>query len=523
MDILKNTIKINNKQAKCSDKECNKQPSFGYPGQKAIYCKDHKIINMVDLHHTLCKGGNCNIRANYDYLNGKGQYCNKHKLEGMINIYNKICTYENCKRIAIYGIDKKMFCNAHKTDEMKNLKTSYCKENGCNITKPSFGYPGKSGEYCFTHKKEGMVSVTTKKCKFIGCNLQPSYGFLDKIKEYCNKHKFEGMINLSSKNCEFDKCVKKPLFDIPGGNGRFCKSHKLEGMIDVQHNTCIYENCIHRPNYNYPGKKGQYCNKHKLEGMIDLINKTCNIDGCNIRSYYGFPGKTPSKCHTHRENGMIKRPNSKCLKCKNNAIYGINLKALHCEIHKSDNEINLCEAKCKSCNLIMILNKDEKCEFCDPIHFEKIRLSKQKDLMDYLDSVGLYGNSTDKPINNGLCGKERPDRTYEMIDKIIVLECDEYQHKDRNCVCEQTRMINITQSYGGIPVYFIRWNPDNYKSNNKNENIKKRYILLEGVLRNILDNKLELPKALCSALYLYYDGWKCISSEEWEIIQKYDI
>ena len=49
-------------------------------------------------------------------------------------------------------------------------------------------------------------------------------------------------------------------------------------------------------------------------------------------------------------------------------------------------------------------------------------------------------------------------------DKIVIIECDEHQHKKHDCACEQVRMINISQSFGAIPVYFIRWNPDSYKT-----------------------------------------------------------
>lgn len=82
--------------------------------------------------------------------------------------------------------------------------------------------------------------------------------------------------------------------------------------------------------------------------------------------------------------------------------------------------------------------------------------------MSYLDQRELYGMSTDTTVDGGACGLERPDRVFDFNDKIIILECDEDQHKSRPCLCEQTRMVNLGQAFGGIPVYFIRWNPDDY-------------------------------------------------------------
>jgi hypothetical protein len=143
--------------------------------------------------------------------------------------------------------------------------------------------------------------------------------------------------------------------------------------------------------------------------------------------------------------------------------------------------------------------------------------------MDYLDARDLKGDSTDITIDNGICGKERPDRVYDFNNKIVIIECDEHQHRDRQCLCEQTRMINIGQSFGGLPVYFIRWNPDDYspENNKKNpEQLAKRHKLVSDLIRDIKNNKHELPKALTAAIYLYYDGWNSLADAEWQVLIK---
>ena len=168
-----------------------------------------------------------------------------------------------------------------------------------------------------------------------------------------------------------------------------------------------------------------------------------------------------------------------------------------------------------------ILGDDNNCENCNPKSFITSQLAKQNALMDYLDSRGLVGHSTDKIIEGGICGKERPDRIYDFGDKIVILECDEHQHNDRICACEQTRMVNIGQSFGGTPVYFLRWNPDIYSPANKRnrpEEIKKRYKLVGDIITDIKQNKIAIPTALVSSLYLYYDGWSSLVDEEWKII-----
>ena len=145
--------------------------------------------------------------------------------------------------------------------------------------------------------------------------------------------------------------------------------------------------------------------------------------------------------------------------------------------------------------------------------------------MKYLDDNNLTGISTDRIINNGECGKERPDRVFDLNDKIVILECDENQHNSRRYECENIRMINIAQSFGGIPVYFIRWNPDKYIPAEKYDiqPLTKRYEILKDYLLNIFSNKIIIPYALLSVYYMFYDNWHNTLQEKWKIIIPYEI
>jgi hypothetical protein len=98
-------------------------------------------------------------------------------------------------------------------------------------------------------------------------------------------------------------------------------------------------------------------------------------------------------------------------------------------------------------------------------------------------------------------------------------------HRNIECNCEQARMVNIGQSFGGIPVYFIRWNPDNYAPENSRKNpeiVKKRHILVGDYIQGIIDRKVDLPKALVSVFYMYYDGWNDLHNEQWHILTAFE-
>ena len=165
--------------------------------------------------------------------------------------------------------------------------------------------------------------------------------------------------------------------------------------------------------------------------------------------------------------------------------------------------INIAIKKCKNCSLNGILDKDNLCETCNPIKINIIMLAKQNSLQKALESNDLKFISVDKMIDKGVCGKERPDFVFDMYKLILILECDEYQHKDRQISCETTRMKNIGQSYGGIPIYFIRWNPDNYKPGNnikKKDLINTRQIVVCEYIKSIINDKItDIPA--CSNVF----------------------
>ena len=111
----------------------------------------------------------------------------------------------------------------------------------------------------------------------------------------------------------------------------------------------------------------------------------------------------------------------------------------------------------------------------------------------------------DKIIKDG-CSLYRPDFVFDLGDRIIVLEVDENQHKSYLCECEQKRMIQIHQDYGGLDVCFIRYNPDNYK--NKNNKIIKNDIGRHNKLLDTINNlTLYRPQYNLSVIYMYYDGY----------------
>ena len=80
------------KSQECLYKNCNKRANFNYKNYKelklkqSIYCKTHKLENMIDIKNKKCIG--CLIKqpsCNY-YGEKTALYCGDCKLENMIDI-----------------------------------------------------------------------------------------------------------------------------------------------------------------------------------------------------------------------------------------------------------------------------------------------------------------------------------------------------------------------------------------------------------------------------------------------------
>ena len=112
----------------------------------------------------------------------------------------------------------------------------------------------------------------------------------------------------------------------------------------------------------------------------------------------------------------------------------------------------------------------------------------------YFDINNFKYISSDKIIDNGVCGKERPDFLFEANSKghYVIVEVDEKQHSGNLEACECSRMVNISQSLG-MPTIFIRYNPDEYKVNKqrKDPSHNKRMKTLDLVVRNAMKYKPE--------------------------------
>jgi hypothetical protein len=501
---------------------CGKYALFNFNGQKPIFCSKHKEPNMINVKNRICEVNGCNIIPYYNFLGEKkGRLCSKHKLDNMINITKYvICEINGCETRPSYnflGEKKGRFCAKHKELTMINVINISCEIDNCRII-PYYNFPGeKHGRFCTKHKKLNMIDVKNKKCEVDDCDIIPIYNFsTEKKGRFCAKHKEPTMINVKFKVCENNDCIMRPSYNFNGEKyPRFCSKHALPNMINVKHKICEATNCIIQSSYNFSGeKKGRFCIKHKEPNMIDITHIICKHNDCNTRASYGFLGKSALYCAKHAQKSMISHPTKKCEtpKCKELGCYELN-GSRFCDDHKPNGSNNLGIEKCTSCYLDDIL-VNGKCSTCDPDIIKLRKHAKENRVRDILTIAG-FKFVHDKMLEDSTCGEERPDFQIDCGTHFLYIEVDENQHQTYQCVCEQTRMINLVE-VRGMPVRFIRYNPDYYEPLPEQMYVtieKREKKLIEYVKYAMKHSPVENGN-LADALYLFYNEYNT-TSQEW--------
>ena len=355
-----------------------------------------------------------------------------------------------------------------------------------------------------------------QRCEHTGCSARPSFNAEGEARgRFCGTHKLDGMVNVVGKRCEHTGCSAQPSFNVEGeARGRFCGVHKLAGMVNVVSKRCEHTGCSAQPRFNVEGEaRGRFCGTHKLAGMVNVVARRCEHAGCSTSTSYGLPGKPPTFCAAHRAAGTMKHPTRRCSakRCREFATHGITVPE-RCEQHTLPGDDNLVERDCASCMLPAVVNADGLCADCDAWRSGKRpRLAKQREVLQFLDHCFTEHpyNSTDVTPRELLeCDRrERPDVMWDRADRVVMLEIDEGQHKDRPCECEQTRMMNVSQAIGCERTVWVRYNPDSFKSveARKWTSKAKRHEVLKAWLTWALT--AELPYTI-SVVHLFFDGFR---------------
>ena len=520
-----------------------KQPAFNYEGEPiAKYCGNCKEPEMINVRDKKCE----TCKKKHPVFNYEGEpiakYCGNCKEPEMVNVKNKKC--EKCKKkqpaFNYEGEPIAKYCGNCKEPEMINVRDKKCET--CKKKRPNFNYEGEQiAKYCSDCKEPDMVNVKSKMCEKCKKKI-PTFNYEgESIAKFCGNCKESDMVNVRDKKCEGCK-KKRPTFNYEGELiAKYCSDCKEPEMVNVISKKC--ETCKKKiPAFNYEGEPiAKYCSDCKEPEMIDVKHKKCTELNCNTGAGFGLPGVSVSHCAKHKKEGMLKNPRRRCEgneeeECKENATYGIK-EPIHCEEHATDDEYCLAERKCSRCGNIDILNKEGICvTICSFVEKDKImkkRVKKHEEFIGKLleqeiDIASTVIEMWHDSVIDRTCTSSRPDFAYHCGSHIVIVEVDEEQHKSyKNCghtkeeqlKAENRRMYQIGSIFQGMPIVFLRYNPDNYKDKEgKKGNIpnKKRHdILIRWVKKTI---RMKWSEGI-HVKYLFYDGYNETDSDFTQITE----
>jgi hypothetical protein len=103
------------------------------------------------------------------------------------------------------------------------------------------------------------------------------------------------------------------------------------------------------------------------------------------------------------------------------------------------------------------------------------------------------------------CGRYRIDFVFELESMVLLLEYDEEMHSAYTKKCELVRQAEASLGYGGMPVHWIRFNPDAFKIDGKNRKTGKKE--REGMLITKMKEAVANPDfgALIKIDYICYN------------------
>jgi len=365
-----------------------------------------------------------------------------------------------------------------------------CKTVDGNRISASYNFPNKPPLFCSKHKKKGMINVHMKgkrcqDCAKEGKTILACFNFVGKPVLCCLKHKKKEIVNVDIKrraccDCEKEGKTTTASFNIEGEPPLFCSKHKKKGMENVtkKNKRCI--KCKEEGNivlgcWKKKGKQELYCSKHKKKGMIDITHEQCEHNRQKTTCFECCPNsdRICSSCHKTR----VGRYKPYCAPC------------------------------------YFFLNPNIK-----PIkRYLTKELHLREELRSFLEPYHPFYNTIIPNSCNILC---RPDIFIDCGTHLVIIECDEHQHRNYSEICEMKRYNNILFIYGK-PAIFIRFNPDSYKGGYeyyqgcfkddpnlsggyqviKNEWEKRIELLKENISMALLD----CPKVPLNVIWLFYD------------------
>lgn len=183
---------------------------------------------------------------------------------------------------------------------------------------------------------------------------------------------------------------------------------------------------------------------------------------------------------------------------------------------------------CLNCHFVIVKKRGGLCSSCQPTPSTRSRCHEVKlagTLNQWADDGKLSKytawNKQNQLADPSQCGKYRVDFTFEMPSGVVLLECDEKQHSEYVKRCELVRQAEVALGYGGLPVHWVRYNPDAFKINGATRVTKREE--RESTLLRHLQLALTRPdyEHFITVTYICYDNPETTNADPDALIKRH--
>jgi len=174
---------------------------------------------------------------------------------------------------------------------------------------------------------------------------------------------------------------------------------------------------------------------------------------------------------------------SQCKDCGGSQICEHNIRRSYCTQCEGSTICRICKSKHG------IPKYDKLCVTCAiqaGYAVKRNYKTKELSMVEFITEHTNVDWVNDKAYDLG-CSKKRPDMVCDLGSHILIIECDENKHKNGNYICENKRIMELSQDFSENnihrPIVIIRFNPDSYVDSN-NQKIESCWkVGKDGILR----------------------------------------
>jgi hypothetical protein len=334
--------------------------------------------------------------------------------------------------------------------------TRLCSEHGGeSLCPPSCEHTGKGKDLCVVHGGNMLCPTTCRtnpgKKKGVcyehgGWSFCPPMCEINTVKSgrkhkvFCREH---GGAGLCPVECT-EKSGRKHKCRVHGSGSFYCpESCETNKSIGRRREYCLNPggssvcplSCVKNG-----GRVKAGCREHGGSALCPLV--------CNITN-----GGFKAVCCIHGGSAVCSEPCSRAGMSKKYCPHGCGGRLV-----------------CVSCNMQTVQKKGNMCTTCQPVatRGSRVREAQFAYRLQEMASNGLvpmYSHwNRRNPLADPLqCGIYRIDFVFELESMMLLLEFDEDMHSTYAKKCELVRQAEASLGYGGMPVHWIRYNPDTFK------------------------------------------------------------